>query len=83
MDEQMTHYQNLAKAALICGVLGIIGAWIPLVKYFTGLLTILAVVFGAISMPKIPAGTQGHGLALAGFAIGVLSVICAIIGLIF
>jgi len=75
------HYQTMASAALICGVLGIVGAWIPLVKYFTGLLTIAAVVFGAISMRKLPVGQKGHGLAMAGFVIGIVSVICAIIGI--
>lgn len=38
--------KGLAIAALVCGILGIIGSYIPVVQYFTFVLAILGIVFG-------------------------------------
>lgn len=38
--------KNYSIAALVCGILGIIGSFIPVVCYFTFVLAILGIVFG-------------------------------------
>ena len=40
--------KNLSIAALVCGILGIVGAFNPAGQYFTTLLSILAIIFGVM-----------------------------------
>lgn len=37
---------GLGVAALVCGILGIVGSFIPIVCYFTLVLAILGIIFG-------------------------------------
>lgn len=74
-------------AALVCGILGIVGSFIPVVCYFTLVLAILGIVFGAKGMKEAKVTGEGKGLAVAGLvlgiigtsfgALGVLCVMCA------
>lgn len=75
----------MSIAALVCGILGIIGSFIPIVMYFTLVLAILGIVFGAKGMKIAKATGQGKGLATAGLVLGIigtsfaaLGVLCAI-----
>lgn len=38
--------KSYSIAALVCGILGIVGSFIPVVCYFTFVLAILGIVFG-------------------------------------
>ena len=79
--------KGMSIAALVCGILGIIGSWFPVVRYFTLVLAILGIVFGAKGMKNAKATGEGKGLAVAGLvlgiigtslgALGVLCVMCA------
>ena len=70
-------------AALVLGIVGIIGAWIPIVCYFTGICAILGLVFGVIGRKKTKAATgRASGLATAGFVLGIIGVSFAVLGLI-
>lgn len=72
--------KGMAIAALVCGILGIIGSWIPVVQYFTFILAILGIVFGAKAR-KVQANgmaTAGLVLGIIGTCIGALGVICVI-----
>ena len=72
--------KGLAIAALVCGILGIIGSYIPIVQYFTFVLAILGIVFGAKAR-KIQANgmaTAGLVLGIIGTCIGALGVVCVI-----
>ncbi len=81
----MEQRNGMAIAALVCGILGIIGGFIPIVMYFTLVLAILGIVFGVKGRR---AGGPNTGLATAGLvcgivgvassAAGVLCTICAI-----
>ncbi|MEG0230028.1 MAG: DUF4190 domain-containing protein [Oscillospiraceae bacterium] len=81
---QMSNNGNgLAIAALVCGILGIVGGFIPVVQYFTLVLAILGIVFGAKA--KKTATDDKRGLAVAGLvcgivgtAFGAIGVICAV-----
>lgn len=76
--------KGMSIAALVCGILGIVGSFIPVICYFTFVLAILGIVFGAKGQ-KIAASTgEGKGMATAGLvlgiigtALGALGVLCA------
>lgn len=70
----------LAIAALVCGILGIIGSFIPVVCYFTLVLAILGIVFGvqARKAEKTGLATAGLILGIIGTAFGAVGVICVV-----
>lgn len=65
---------NISIAALICGILGLIGGWIPVVVYFTLVLSILAIVFGVKGRKMAQADGAPTGMATAGMVLGIISV---------
>ncbi len=79
--------KGLSIAAIVCGILGIIGGFIPVVGYFTFILAILGIIFGVIGRKKStavygkPSGlaTAGLVLGIIGTAFGVLGVVCSCI----
>ena len=61
---------GLAFAALVCGLLGIIGVFIPIVRYFTAVFAILAIVLGVQARKSSAPGERG--LATAGMVLGII-----------
>ena len=64
----------------MCGILGIVGSFIPIVSYFTLVLAILGIVFGVKGRKMATPETKG--LATAGFVLGIIGVCFAVIGVI-
>ena len=85
--ENNTPVKNNFKAfsitALVCGILSIVGGWIPVVNYFTLVLGIVGIVFGVKGRKTAPAGqtgmaTAGFVCAIVGTALNVLGIICVV-----
>ncbi len=81
---QGTTSSGMSVAALICGILGIVGSFIPIVCYFTFVLAILGIVFGVKGRKTAPANktgmaTAGLVLGIIGTVFGAVGVICAIV----
>ena len=75
--------KGISIAALVLGVLGIVGGWIPVVCYFTTVCAILGLIFGVIGRKKsIAACGKASGLATAGFVLGIIGTAVAAVGLI-
>lgn len=75
--------RGLSIAALVCGILGIVGAWIPVVCYVTTVLAILGLVFGVIGRKKSTAACgKASGMATAGLVLGIIGVAIAALGII-
>lgn len=72
--------KGFSIAALVCGILGIIGAWIPVVAYVTFILAILGIVFGAMGRKR--ALPNEKGLATAGLVLGIIGTAIGAIGII-
>lgn len=64
----------MAVAALVCGILGLVGGFLPVIQYFTLVLSVLAIIFGAIARKNLKATGQPTGMATAGFVLGIISV---------
>lgn len=71
---------KMSIAALVCGILGIVGSFIPVISYFTLVLAILGIVFGSKGMKIAKATGQGQGLATAGLVLGIIGTAFGVIG---
>lgn len=68
----MDNAKNVSIAALVCGILGIVGAWIPVVQYVTLVLAILGIVFGVKARKLVGQDVDVKGLATAGLVLGII-----------
>lgn len=70
-------------AALVLGILGIVGGWIPVVGYFTTVCAILGIILGAKGRKKsVAAEGKASGLATAGLVLGIIGTAFAALGLV-
>lgn len=75
--------KSLSIAALVLGILGIVGGSIPVVCYFTTVCAILGIVFGVKGRAKsIAVHGKASGLATAGLVLGIIGTAFAVIGLV-
>ncbi len=81
-SEVVDDSKGMSIAALVLGILGIVGAWIPVVKYFTLVCAILGIIFGVKARQKAAAAGVPTGLATAGFVLGIIGTACEVIGII-
>lgn len=79
---QNNNSKGISIAALVCGILGIVGSFIPVVQYFTLVLAIVGIVLGAIGMKKAQEANEPKGLALAGLVLGIIGTALEVIGII-
>lgn len=74
--------KGLSIAALVCGILGLIGGWFPVVQYFTLVLSILGIVLGAKAKKAAVANGEPTGMATAGLVLGIISVALTILAIV-
>lgn len=76
----MQNGKGMSIAALICGILGIVGSFIPVVCYFTLILSILGIIFGVKGQKIAKATGEGKGLATAGLVLGIVGTAFGAVG---
>lgn len=72
--------KGFSIAALVLGIIGLIGGWFPYVGYFTLACSILGIIFG-VKGRKMSVAVHGKasGLATAGLVLGIVgTAICAL-----
>ena len=69
---------NMAIAALVCGILGITTFWLCLIGAVPSILGIVFGVIGKSRVDKSGGRLQGRGMALAGIICGSIGVVLAI-----
>jgi len=69
--------RNISIAALICGILGIIGGSFPVVQYFTFVLAIVGTVLGVKGRKM-----GGGGMATAGMVLGIIGIVWSVVGIV-
>lgn len=75
--------KKLSIAALVLGILGIVGGWIPVVCYFTTVCAVLGIIFGVKGRRKsIAVYGKPSGLATAGLVLGIIGTAFAVLGLV-
>ena len=66
--------KSMSVSAFVCGILGIVGSFLPIIGYFTLVLAILGIVFGARGMKIAKYNHESKGLAIAGLVLGIIGV---------
>lgn len=75
--------KNWSIAALVCGIVGIVGGWFPVVQYFTTVAAILGIIFGVKGRKlSVAAYGKASGLATAGLVLGIIGTAIAALGII-
>lgn len=75
--------KNWSIAALVLGIVGIVGGYIPIVTYFTLIAAILGIVFGVKGRKlSVAAYGKASGLATAGLVLGIIGTAFAALGVI-
>lgn len=76
--------KGLSIAALVCGIFGLVGGWIPIpgLPFVALLAGIAGIVLGAIAMKKAKANGEPKGLATAGLVCGIIGTALALIAVI-
>ncbi len=72
--------KGIGIGALVCGILGLVGGPIPVVCYFTLVLSIVAIVLGAKGKKQALALGEPTGMATAGLVLGIIGVAIAAAG---
>ena len=73
---------TLAVIALILGIAGIVIVWIPVVNFLGFLLSVAAIVLGAIEIVRINQGkssVKGKGFAITGIILGAVAIVLGIV----
>lgn len=73
---------GMATAALTCGIVGILVAWMPFVVVIGIGLGVLALVFGIKGLKRSSTAGSGRGVAIAGIVTGGLALLTAIVGVV-
>lgn len=71
-----------ATAALVCGLIGVAIAWIPLLVVVGVVLAVLAVVFGVKGLRQSRASGNGRGRAVTGLVTGVVALGLSVVGVV-
>ena len=74
--------KKYSVAALVLGILGIVGGWFPVICYFTTVCAVLGIIFG-VKGRKMSVAVHGKasGLATAGLVLGIIGTAFAVLGL--
>jgi len=70
---------GLATAGFVLGLLGFLGAWIPVINIGGIILGVLGVILAAVGLGKAKRVDAGKGLSIAGLVLGGLAVIIGIV----
>ena len=72
---------GIAVAAMVCGIIAALIAWIPLLVIGGLILAILAVVFGIQGLKRARTSERGRGFAIAGLVTGVVGLLLSVVGI--
>ena len=79
----MSSSKGISIAALVCGILGIVGLFVtahPVLAIIVFVIAVLGIVFGGIGMSKAKKNGESSGLAIAGLVCGIVGTALALIG---
>ena len=73
---------GIATAALTCGIIGTLVAWIPFIVVVGITLGVLALVFGIKGLRRSTTAGSGRGVAIAGIVMGGLTLLISVFGVV-
>lgn len=76
-----TPRNGIAVAAMVCGIIAVLIAWIPFLVVVGLVLAILAVAFGIQGLRRAGAVDTGRGVAIAGLVTGAVGLVLSVLGI--
>lgn len=73
---------GIATAAMVCGLIALVTAWVPLLFVVGLVLAVLALVFGVKGLRRSRSTGTGRGFAITGLATGTAGIALAVVGLV-
>lgn len=71
---------GLAIAALVLGILALLGSWIPILNNFSILLGVVGVILAIVGLVGVSKGKKGgKGLAIAGLVLSILAIAISLV----
>ena len=80
--DQPTGKNGIAVAALVCGIIGVLIAWIPFIVFGGVILAILGLVFGIVGLRRSNLVGRGRGPAITGIVTGGIGIALSILGIV-
>jgi hypothetical protein len=73
--------KNMSIVALVCGIIGIVGSFIPVIQYIAPLCAIAGIVFGALALKKVKeeGDDSNKGMAIAGLVLGIVATVFSVL----
>ena len=78
--QQPNQTNGMAIAALVCGIIGVVGCFFGWFAIASLVLSIVGIVFGAKGMQVAKTTGTGNGLAIAGLVCGIVGAAFSLVG---
>jgi hypothetical protein len=77
-----TPRNGIATAAMVCGIIGVLLAWVPFVVVAGFVLAVLAIVFGLRGLRRSSESGVGRSKAITGVVTGAIAIALSIVGVV-
>lgn len=71
--------KGLSIAALICGIVGLIGSWFPVVKYVAPIAPLVGLILAIIALKRAKQNNEPKGLAVAGLILSIVGLVLGVV----
>ena len=75
--------EGISIAALVCGIIGIIGGSFDTIRYFALVIAIVGILLGATGLKRAKVNNKPKGLAIAGLVLGIVGAAFCLIWIIY
>lgn len=78
--QQPKQTNGMAIAALVCGIVGVVGCFLGYFAFVSLILSVVGIVLGVKGMNIAKTTGTGHGLAVAGLVCGIVGAAFSLVG---
>lgn len=78
--QQPKQTNGMAIAALVCGIVGVVGCFLGYFAFVSLALSIVGIILGVKGMNVAKTTGKGHGLAVAGLVCGIVGAAFSLVG---
>ena len=79
-NQQPQQSNGMAIAALVCGIVGVVGCFLGYFAFVSLALSVVGIVLGVKGMKVAQTTGKGKGLAIAGLVCGIVGAVFSLVG---